>query len=257
MNNKIKNICQLKKSISVYKPNKELMLLENNKIPENKTSIKSKNTNPEIHGVCVCVNFGDYLDYTLSYNNPIFNSITIATCSNDIITQNVCKKYKVNMVITDRFFENNDPFNKGKGLNDAIKKMDKSNWICIFDADMIFPPVQQFLHKLNKMYLYGIRRRNIKKKFYNTDIRITHNIGERKVKRVIGFCQIFHSSSLDEEKIRYSENCKTAQRSDVLFNDFWDRASRKVITGITCYHLSDEEINWSGRVSPRFNEHPI
>jgi len=52
----------------------------------------------------------------------------------------VCEENNVECVITNRMYENkNDKLNKGKAINEGIKKLKQKDWLLITDADIAFP----------------------------------------------------------------------------------------------------------------------
>jgi len=210
----------------------------------------------KLNGLCVCVDFGDYLDYTMQYNRSIFDTVTIVTTDKDYETKRVCHKYNLNVVVTKRLYEDDAPFNKGKAINDGYLEMDKEDWICIFDADIIFPFFHNILHKLDQTMLYSIPRKdiNITKHISN----ITQSSHENELRLcsdecLIGYCQLFHSTSINTKHL-YHEKFPTARRSDTKFSKRFAIDKNIYIANLLCYHISQRNINWSGRVSKRLGE---
>lgn len=235
----------LPKSISTIIPINDI-------ISKHPIIIESNIPDSQVHGVCTCVNFSDYLDITLHYNIDVFDSITVVTSPSDIKTQKVCEKYNVNPVLTDKFFDDDAPFNKGKGINEGLQQMDKSDWVCIFDSDMIFPKFKNILYKLDKGCLYGMKRRDIganlnKIRFPLTDISDiplpTHCTW------IIGCFQLYHSSY---GNMMYSEKFNSAENSDNQFTNAWSKKDRRVFQGLIGFHISTPKENWYGRISPPF-----
>ena len=223
-------------------------------------SKKNINHNPynthkkiKLHGICVCENFGDYLDYTMSYNRSIFDTITIVTTTEDYETRRVCHKYNLNIVITDRLHKDGAPFNKAAGLNDGYSQMNKDGWVVIFDSDMVFPSFNNILKRLDKRCLYGIPRKNIghrTNKIKLQSVPSNFKINAQPGRVVIGYCQIFYAPHLGHKKL-YNERYKSANRSDTRFALQWERDKNIHIDNLYCYHISREKVNWRGRKSPK------
>lgn len=100
------------------------------------------------------------LNYTLQYNLKQIDDILIVTDSKSPIVESVCKKYNIQYIKTDRFYENNTSYDRGKVLSDVLKE-EKDGWILHLDSDILLP--KNFKEKINeinldKNILYGSRR---------------------------------------------------------------------------------------------------
>ena len=79
-----------------------------------------------IEGVCVCVNYADFLAQTLGFNRTHFDNLVIVTTPDDYDTINLCEYWNVKCVKTDAFYSNGDAFNKGLGINEGLKNSKKN-----------------------------------------------------------------------------------------------------------------------------------
>ena len=226
--------------------------------------------------VTVCVNYDDYLSVTLPHNKSFFDEIIVVTDSKDSATQRLCREHNVRAVITDRFYENKDVFNKGKAINEALSLFTKKDWVCHIDADVVLP--ENFKEELGKFELkkdtiYGCPRLmcpdpaawarylidnevsvgwdKYKASFFivRKTVKIRHFVP-------LGYLQLFHmSASCLLLPPWYPEDSPNAAESDVCFSLKWKK--HHCFDGIHAIHLpvigsQAEGVNWNSRKSPRF-----
>ena len=229
------------------------------------------NKKKHIEAVTVCVDYSDYLNYFIKYNLKHFDKLIIVTTKKDKKTIEICEKNNMQYVFTDRLYENNAPFNKGKAINDGLKYTTKKDWILLIDSDIILP--SDFRKKvnetrLNEDILYGIFRhdcrdtegwkeyKKMSKKQKNTLLKRFMNTRKGKYKKIVGYFQLFHSSSKKiNKKMIYPENSDRANASDRLFYRRWEYYERAFLEDIQAIHLSHSEmgINWEGRKDYSFD----
>ena len=70
-----------------------------------------------LEAVTVCVDYSDILALTIPYNKSVIDNWVIVTSTADKKTQGLCDYHKVKCITTDVFYESEDIFNKGKGVN--------------------------------------------------------------------------------------------------------------------------------------------
>lgn len=119
--------------------NKQPIDLQSRRHIAKKENIK---TNPginigKIDVIIVSVNYNDFLVLTLENNIKYLDNITVVTSLNDSLCKEICDKFGVKCVITDRMYENGAKFNKGKAINEGIKSIQNPEWILLLDADII------------------------------------------------------------------------------------------------------------------------
>lgn len=240
-----------------------------------------------LEAVTVCVNHADILRITIPQNRHLFDNWIIVTSPEDKETQDLCKYYKIKHIVTNKFYENGDVFNKAKGINEGFKQLKRTDWVLHLDADIILPANFRQICKedqLQKDAIYGIDRVDVigdekifellttkhsqimKWTYLNTDIekrfRSTfrlHNLNAGY--NIIGFFQLFYSSYLKEKQELfkpfrwYPEIHQTAARTDVAFQQQWPLNKRLFYPGIIGYHIMSEDspkgTNWEGRKSRR------
>ena len=230
--------------------------------------------------VIVCVGTGDFLAHTIIHNRSQFNKIVVVTAPSDIRTQRICEYYNVECVVTNVFYENGDVFNKGKGINEGLKRLSKTGWVIQLDADIICPPIMRtVLEKLpvDEQSIYGTDRFMCKSfedwmdflsfpdlthsgwVFVNPAIdsfrlgyRISQYYGEGYLP--IGFFQLWNP--LGSKIVWYPTEHGAADRTDVLFAKQFEQKNRRFLPDFCVIHLESEEaqmgVNWRGRKTKPF-----
>lgn len=222
-----------------------------------------------LEAVLVCVNYSDILQITLPRNLNFFDRINVITHNNDNETIKLCKKYNVDITITDRMYENKkDDFNKGKALNEGIKELTKQDWLVIIDADMTFSNNLRDELKNNikdKNKIYGIPRYLCKTheewNKYLIDESIISSWPCQKRKSIgVGYFQMtnFNNEIMKEmtkNNLWYSEGWGHCGRSDRYFYRSWPDDLRSSISNVYGIHLGDDsfQANWRGRTTRLFN----
>ncbi len=227
-----------------------------------------------LEAVTVCVDYSDILALTIPYNKSVIDNWVIVTSTADKKTQGLCDYHKVKCITTDVFYESEDIFNKGKGINIGFDALNLKGWILHLDADILLPPnTKQLLEydDLDEGSIYSVDRidiigrdsyidtiQNLDKQYSDyVFVEEKRPISTRMFHNKMGYCpigyfQLFHNSKL----IPYSERHSTAARSDVLFLNNWTKKDRRLFPGVFVYHLMSEispmGTNWDGRKSSYF-----
>lgn len=213
-----------------------------------------------------CVNYSDYLDYTLKYNIEIFDEIHIATTKEDSSTHQVIKKYNskynnIKTTSTDLFYSNGALLNKGAAVNLLLTSLPKEGWVLIGDADCIYPIVlKQFEPKLNIDFLYGMYRhivntpKNLQdevNKMNSLDFELFAQIKSKHGyihRLVLGYCQLFNFSSkfLQDKELTYPDG-RSCRYVDTIFSRSNFHRRYKSLLDTYCIHLGETAVNWYGR----------
>lgn len=217
-----------------------------------------------IYGVVVCVNYSDYFEHCLASCNDLFDKLYVVTDNKDTKTADLCSQYHfVELIKTDAFYKNGSSFDKAEGINAGLSRIPqkKSNWVLIFDADIVFPDYsRKYLtsKSLEATVLFGAPRHFIR----NYDEYIELRDSKASFSAVtdcydpldtpIGYFQLFNSLNLTRKNIRHgyptgSGDCST---SDLLFARKFPK--RTTLRNIRVIHLGIDGVNWSGRCSPTF-----
>lgn len=238
--------------------------------------------------VITSVNYDDYLTISLPYIKKHFKDITIITDNKDTATHNLCQSHNLVPFITDSFYINNAPFNRGRAINDFLKTVAPETWVCFLDADIILP--DNFSNELNKINLqkntiYGCNRLMCpSKEEWENYLRIKKTstwheykpknfiikVSNKKAKNPrfreqmikiedfipVGYMQLFNMSAPAlKKKPIYPETSRDVSKADIHFAFKWE--NKFCIDKIKLIHLPvigipGDGVNWSGRKSQRF-----
>lgn len=262
-------------------------------LPEEGNAARVAGTNDSVKvkgvsAVVVCVDYDDYLEKTLPLNSRHFDSFTVVTDEHDYRTKDLCTRFGVEWIVSERLHENSAVFAKGKGINDGLEWLDViggTEWTLVMDADVILSDsFRENLLKLtlNPGALYYTRRWGpedidaipplmnalargedwqwIYKNFANThQAKFTGRDGNDLEHYPFGYFQLFNRRALSlRERGReiYPENSTTAESDDLQFATSVFGLSRCASLPTPLFdviHLPHGQYqeNWTGRASPR------
>lgn len=233
----------------------------------------------KLEAVIVCVNYSDFLAHTLPSTRNQFDRLVVVTDFSDEDTKRLCEFYNVECVQTDVFYEDGDTFNKGKGINAGLGKLDLDGWVVHLDADIYLPPQTRSILEnlpLEGEKIYGADRlmcpcyeewqRFVNKPSPIQDAWIFVHIDKFPVGvrlaeyktptggyEPIGYFQLWNPQG--SKVLRYPDKHGFADRTDVLHCKNWPRSKRELLPEIVVIHLESEPgmgLNWKGRTTPKF-----
>ena len=242
----------------------------------------------KLEAVVVCVNYSDFLCHTLPYNKQLFDRMVVVTDLKDEKTKKLCEFHNVECVTTDEFYRNSATINKGRGINEGLKILSKSDWVLHLDADIYLPPLTRSIlenieGELDKRGIYSIDRMMcptyqewenyinnpillhsgwifVHTNIFPMGVRIAEYKNKSEGFNVIGYFQMWHpkTSGIYE----YPNEHGAIDRSDVIFSKNWKRGDRHLIPELIGIHLESEALgltemgkNWKGRSSAEFGPH--
>ena len=226
--------------------------------------------------VIICVDYADFLAWTLPFNRPHFDRLIVVTSTTDKKTQKLCEHYHVRCVQTDAFFRDEKAFDKAAGLNIGLEQLELKDWVAVMDADIMLPPrAKEMIERSqpNKDFIYGIDRVNCPnfeslmdfisepemQYFGQAFVAMNRfDMGARLVCEQgyvpIGFFQLYHPKC--SQTLRYCERHDShGNHSDMNHASQWPRNRRGFIPEVIGIHLSsdgDSQNNWRGRKSKAF-----
>lgn len=196
--------------------------------------------------VLTSVGYGDDLAQALPHNTAEFDEIIVVTTHEDVRTQEVAKAHGATVVLSDRCFDDDHAFNKGKMLNDGLKALADPDWIVFTDADIIMQPgfrAQVMAHAWNPGCLYFTRR---------LDDQVVEGKDAAVDFEPNGYFQLFNARALairDNWPSIVSENFCSAGSVDSWFYQQWRREDLFGISDIPVRHIASPQLgqNWNGR----------
>lgn len=233
----------------------------------------------KLEAVTVCINYSDFLRYTLPNNRRFFDKYVVVTSTEDKETQKLCKELHVTCVKIkrDKLVELDS---KGLAINKGLEALDRDGWVLHLDSDIWLPPLTRTI--LNNLSLktdciYGTDRfmcesyeewmkfleaeefKDIHYEWVYLDT-AKFKLGPRMIQYYdegywpIGFFQLWHPNG---SKHHTYPNSKVGyDRDDVLHMKKWPKGKRVFIPDFIPVHLSSEHHekgqNWNGRATKRF-----
>jgi hypothetical protein len=240
-----------------------------------------------MNAILVSVDYSDLLAITLPYNRHHFNRVMVVTRPNDF--HNVFPIAQANQAVvytTDAFYRDGAVFNKWAALEEGLTWMGREGWICIMDADVLWPK-KLIVHREGELLGLGIPvlggaehgiilrtgqlctpRRRMWRSWPDNPLPIRlsdfwlggHRApGEehweefplhRNEVEFAGYSQIFHA---DDPVLGsppwHQTNWKHAGGADSFFQAKWVQAN-KIRPPFEVLHLGPAGQNWCGRATP-------
>lgn len=210
---------------------------------------------PPLRAITVCVDYSDILALTLPYNKHHFSEIMVVTSWGDKKTQALCQEMQVRVHETDLFYMHGAKFNKWAALEEGLDHYKRDGWLCILDADVLWPKdIGQSLANIAPGFLYTPRRR-----MYPLVPRDAASIPSEsewgrypchRNEEFAGYSQIFHSSdSVLGTGPWHQIDWRHAGGADSFFQMRW-KNEKKIRPPFEVLHLGEAGVNWAGRVTP-------
>jgi hypothetical protein len=235
--------------------------------------------NAPIEAVVICVNYADFLAWTLPANRNQFDRMVVVTTPDDTATQKLCETYDVECVQTDVFTADGDVFAKAKGINAGLKRLTRNGWVVHMDADIYLPPKTRRVISnlpLDSGKIYGCDRLMcpsaqdfaryldaptpiqegwvfVHPTAFPVGVRIAQYMEPGGGYVPIGYWQMWNPKGSGTDF--YPETHGTAARTDFQFGTSWPRERRELLPEVIAIHLESAPgmaLNWEGRVTPPF-----
>lgn len=210
----------------------------------------------DLRAIMVAVNYADLLAVTLPANRHHFSEVMVVTdkpSSEKVIP--LAQANGASVCITNRFYENGAAFNKWAALEYALDLFGREGWLCVMDADVIWPYVAPLDPKIGE--LWSPLRRMAPWPISSPSIdpsraealwslySIHRNVGEWA-----GYSQVFHADDPALGPAPWHEvDWAHAGGADSLFQRKWP-AELKRRPLWECLHLGNPGANWYGRATP-------
>lgn len=196
----------------------------------------------------VCVDYWDYLGLTLPCNRHHFEQVWIVTATRDEKTRHIADSNHCRVHLTDSFWKNGADFNKWAALEECLDISGRHGWICVMDADVVWPHHVDF-SGLEAGNLYVPLRRNAVMARQIPPEQSWKGFPIYHPHQFAGYSQIFHASDEQCQQVPwYQTDWKHAGGADTFFEKRWPD-DRKKRPAFECLHLGPPKQNWAGRVS--------
>lgn len=216
-------------------------------------NINLSKSSEHLRAILVSVDYADLLAVCLDQNLHHFKEMLIVSSPDDYDTHRVALEFGVPTYLTDSFYSQGASFNKWKALEEGLDYYGRYGWLCIMDADIVWPQsLPSFL--LYQNYLYAPRRRML----LNPSLQALPQ--EREWDKLslhpnaaewAGYSQIFYAfdEHLPPQTPWHETDWKHAGGADSFFQRLWPK-SHKIRPPFQVLHLGQGGKNWCGRVTP-------
>jgi len=202
------------------------------------------------------VDFADLLALTVPQNRHHFDEMWIVTAPHDQKTLHLCQHFrslgfKVNTVVTDLFYRHGASFNKWAALEYGLDEMGRFGWLCILDADTLWPSTLPHW-RLDAGCLYTPYRRMLEHVSLPLPVESAWCQLPRHPQQVewAGYTQVFHASDPVLPRAPWhATNWRHAGGADSFFQALWPQ-QRKLRPPFEVLHLGTSGVNWCGRATP-------
>lgn len=208
--------------------------------------------NIQLNAVLVSVDYADILSITLPYNRRHFNHVTVVTTPEDKATINTAVRNGARTYETHLFYADGADFNKWRALEAALDFWGRDGWLCLMDADVLWPKQAQ-LPELEIGNLYSPLRHMLLEPDPNNlppESKWGHYPLHPQQREWAGFTQIFHG---DDPALGdppwHQTDWKHAGGADSFFQQRWSD-SNKIRLPWNVLHLGPGGSNWCGRTTP-------
>jgi hypothetical protein len=207
-----------------------------------RVGIGNNSTKPrKLSGVVVSVGFGAALAETLPRNIGHFDELVVVTSSDDDLTQALAAKHGAKLVVSNRCYDDDHAFNKGRMINDGFAALDNPDWVILLDADVVLNPETRALvtrNSYNPGSLYFTSRRE-------------RGQSQPDQMQPSGYFQLFNPKALsirEHLKPLLSEEFCSAGSVDSCFQQQWPREKVVAVPELGVEHISPQPLgqHWNG-----------
>lgn len=204
-----------------------------------------------MRAILVSVDYADLLAITLPYNRHHFSEVMVVTSKLDTLTPEVAIANGAGVYSTDSFYDDGAIFNKWKALEEGLDLFGRDGWLCVMDADVLWPK-DAVLPEMGCGQLCTPYRRMMLD--FSGDVPPENEwLNYRRHKNAgewAGYSQVFHADDPCLGKPPWHQvNWTHAGGADSFFQRKWLKA-KKMRPDFEVLHLGSPATNWCGRVTP-------
>ncbi len=208
-----------------------------------------------MRSITVSVDYGDILAITLPYMRHHFTEAMVVTTPSDCETIAVANANHCQVHQTKTFYARGALFNKWAALEEALDLYGRHGWLCILDADVVWPrEFPLFSQEIGKLYAPLCRwvaevPSSIPPESAWRKFPLRPNRAEWA-----GYTQIFHAGDpVLGDPPWHQTNWIHAGGADSFFQRKWAKKD-KVRLPFEALHLGPHGRNWCGRVTQRLDK---
>lgn len=207
-----------------------------------------------MRAIMVCVDYSDLLAVTLPYNRHHFQGVCVVTTLDDHKTTEVAVNNGASVYHTNAFTRGGAVFNKWAALEEGLDSIGRRGWLCVMDADVLWPKVlPPFRRDVGCLYTPLRRMAPWPLAVESCGLPPEGNWGKyplhRNVAEWAGYSQVFHAEDPRLGPPPWHEtDWVHAGGADSMFQLKWPK-ERKVRPPFEVLHLGPAGTNWCGRAS--------
>jgi len=202
-----------------------------------------------MRAILVCVDYSDLLAVTLPHNRHHFEQVCVITSHGDKKTADVALANGCPVHQTDAFTRNGAVFNKWAALEEGLDWYGRRGWLCVMDADVLWPAATPPWHPMVGELWTPLRRMAP----WPGPVPAERDWGRfalhRNVQEWAGYSQIFHA---DDPHLGPAPWHQTdwvhAGGADSMFQRRWPQHLKRR-PPFEVLHLGPAGTNWCGRAS--------
>ncbi len=202
-----------------------------------------------VRSIMVAVDYADLLALTLPYNRHHFEEVMVVTSLTDKGCAAIAHANDCIVHATDTFYHHGAAFNKWAALEEGLDHFGRNGWLCIMDADVLWPKKLPTDLNLVPGNLYGPYRRMYPHIAIPQEKDWPFWKIHRNVNEWAGYSQIFHADDPHLSAPPWHEvDWMHGGGADSMFQLRWPSAN-KIRPSFDVLHLGEAGVNWCGRSS--------
>lgn len=204
-----------------------------------------------MRAILVAVDYADYLAITLPYNRHHFEEVMVVTSLSDGAVNRLAQSHGCRVFPTNSFYADGADFNKWKALEEGLDAFGRYGWLCIMDADVLWPKDIGVMN-LQIGNLYTPFRRMMPKVSLPipTEAQWGQYPKHRQEREFAGYTQIFHATDPHLPAPPWHQtDWRHAGGADSFFQARWPEQC-KIRPAWNVLHLGPSGCNWCGRATP-------
>ena len=200
--------------------------------------------------ILVAVDYADILEITLPYNRHHFDDVMVVTTPTDLEVIQIARDNNCSVFPTTSFYDDGATFNKWKALEQGLDAFGREGWLCLMDADVLWPKqIPTYEKQVGAIYT-PLRRMmtEISLPIPPEDMWRDYPHHRQQIEWA-GYTQIFHATDPALPKAPWHQiNWKHAGGADSFFQQCWPRPKKKR-PSFEVLHLGPSGCNWCGRAT--------
>lgn len=209
-----------------------------------------------MRAIMVAVDYDDLLNVTLPYNRHHFDEVCVVTSPDGFNSvEPIATLSHAQVVVTDLFYRDGATFNKWRALEYALDVYGRHGWMCIMDADVLWPErlPDDWEPVVGNLYTPFRRMFTDTSQPIPQEDRWSEFPRHRQEREFAGYSQVFHATDPVLGNPPWHQiDWRHAGGADSFFQAKWS-PERKIRPSWEVLHIGEAGMNWCGRATPRLD----